>query len=126
MHPLWDFTDTTGGEPVSARDTRKQFDDIVGHLAAEDPALARPVRMIPRRVLLTALAVAGALLWAGLSVLMVVWGAAGVVLTCVVVATAIAVGRACRKACVTDEWIIRYRRVGARWGRQDHDHVFDR
>lgn len=77
---------------MSARDTRKQFDDIVGRLAAEDPALARPVRMVPRRVLLTVLAVAAALIWAGLSVLMVVWGAAGVVLTCVVVATAIGVG----------------------------------
>jgi hypothetical protein len=77
---------------MSARDTRKQFDDIVGRLAAEDPALARPVRMIPRRVLLAVLTVAGALIWAGLSVLMVVWGAAGVVLTCVVVATSIGVG----------------------------------
>jgi fatty acid desaturase len=92
MDPPGKFTDTTGGEPMSARDTRKQFDDIVGHLAAEDPALARPVRMIPRRVLLTVLTVVGALIWAGLSVLMVVWGAAGVVLTCVVVATAIGVG----------------------------------
>jgi hypothetical protein len=71
---------------VSSRETRREFDEIVGHLAAEDPALARPVRMIPRRVMWLLLAVAGALVWAGLSVLMVVWGAAGVAVTCVVVA----------------------------------------
>jgi hypothetical protein len=77
---------------MSDKDTRRQFDDIVGHLTAEDPTLARPIRMIPRRVLLSVLAVAGALIWAGLSVLMVVWGAAGVVLTCMTVALAVGVG----------------------------------
>ncbi|WP_328474863.1 hypothetical protein OHA21_16360 [Actinoplanes sp. NBC_00393] len=76
---------------MSARDTRREFDEIVGHLTAEDPALARPVRMIPRRVLLAVLAVVAALVWAGLSVLMVLWGAVGVLVTCVVVTAAIAV-----------------------------------
>jgi hypothetical protein len=71
---------------VSSKETRREFEEIVGHLAAEDPALARPVRMIPRRVLLTVLAVAGALAWASLSVLMVVWGPAGIVVTCLAVA----------------------------------------
>ncbi|MEV0902767.1 DUF3040 domain-containing protein [Actinoplanes sp. NPDC049802] len=77
---------------VSARDTRREFDQIVGRLAAEDPSLARPVRMIPRRVMVTVLAIVGALVWGGLSVLMVVWGAAGVLLTCVAVAVAAGVG----------------------------------
>lgn len=72
---------------MSTKDTRRAFDEIVGRLAAEDPSLARPVRMIPRRTMTAMLAVVGALVWAGLSVLMVVWGAAGVAITCVVVAT---------------------------------------
>lgn len=71
---------------MSSKETRREFEEIVGHLAAEDPSLARPVRMIPRRVLLTVLAVVGALGWAVLSVLMVVWGATGVVVTCLTVA----------------------------------------
>lgn len=76
-----------GGEgKLSSKETRREFEEIVGHLTAENPSLARPVRMIPRRVLRSVLAVAGALVWAGLSVLMVVWGTAGVVLTCLTVA----------------------------------------
>jgi hypothetical protein len=71
---------------VSSKETRREFEEIVGHLAAEDPSLARPVRMVPRRVRLSVQAVAGALLWAVLSVLMVVWGATGVVVTCLNVA----------------------------------------
>lgn len=87
---------------MSTRDTRRAFDEIVGHLEAEDPSLARPVRMIPRRTLTAVIAVVAALTWAGLSVLMVAWGAPGVVLTCVVTAAAIG-------------WGIRYdrRRTGA-------------
>jgi len=77
---------------MSTKDTRRAFDEIVGHLAAEDPSLARPVRMMPRRVLLPMLVVVGALVWAGLSVLMVVWGAVGVAITGAVVATAVGVG----------------------------------
>ena len=77
---------------MSTRDTRRQFEEIVGKLAAEDPSLARPVRMVPKRVMLSVLAVVGALVWAGLSVLMVVWGAVGVVVTCVTVAAVVAVG----------------------------------
>jgi hypothetical protein len=77
---------------LSTRDTRRQFEEIVGKLAAEDPSLARPVRMIPKRVMLSVLAVVGALVWAGLSVLMVVWGAVGVLITGVTVAAAVGVG----------------------------------
>ncbi|WP_433796950.1 DUF3040 domain-containing protein [Actinoplanes sp. CA-252034] len=77
---------------MSTRDTRRQFEEIVGKLAAEDPSLARPVRMIPKRVLLSIVAIAGALVWAGLSVLMVVWGAVGVVITCLTVAAAVGLG----------------------------------
>ncbi|MEU8659752.1 DUF3040 domain-containing protein [Actinoplanes philippinensis] len=70
---------------MSTRDTRREFDQIVGRLAAEDPGLARPVLMIPRQVRLVMLAAVGALAWGALSVLMVVWGAVGVLLTCAVV-----------------------------------------
>ncbi|MEU4420257.1 DUF3040 domain-containing protein [Actinoplanes sp. NPDC024001] len=76
---------------MSAKDTRREFDEIVGRLAAEEPSLARPVRMIPRRVMVTMWAVAGALVWAGLSILMVVWGAPGVVLTAATVAVVVGV-----------------------------------
>jgi hypothetical protein len=77
---------------LSTRDTRRQFEEIVGKLAAEDPSLARPVRMIPKRVMLSVIAVVGALVWAGLSVLMVVWGAVGVAITCATVAAAVGLG----------------------------------
>lgn len=77
---------------MSTRDTRREFEEIVGRLAAEDPAMARPVRMLTRRVQIAILAVIGALVWAGLSVLMVVWGAAGVALTCVTVLAAVGLG----------------------------------
>ncbi|MEU4161999.1 DUF3040 domain-containing protein [Actinoplanes sp. NPDC026670] len=77
---------------MSTRDTRRQFEEIVGKLAAEDPSLARPVRMIPKKVLMTVLAVVGAVVWAGLSILMVVWGAVGVAITCVTVAAALGWG----------------------------------
>jgi Protein of unknown function (DUF3040) len=82
-----------GGEgKLSTRDTRREFEAIVGKLAAEDPSLARPVRMMTRRVLLSVLAVVGGLVWAALSVLMVVWGAVGVLITCVTVAAAVGLG----------------------------------
>ena len=77
---------------MSTKDTRREFDRIVGRLAAEDPKFSAP-RTLSRQMLI-ALAVVGGLVWAGLSVLMVVWGTAGVVLTCaVVVAFALAVAR---------------------------------
>jgi len=67
---------------MGTEDKRRQFDDIVAHLTAEDPALARlPRRRWPRPVLITAL-VTGGLLWGLLSVSMVAWGARGVALTC--------------------------------------------
>jgi hypothetical protein len=82
---------TTGGEcGLATRDTRRQFDEIVGRLAAEDPFLfSRPRRRLPRRPVLIALAVAAAVLWGGLSVLMVVWGAVGVLITCLIVAVTV-------------------------------------
>lgn len=77
---------------MATRDTRREFDEIVGRLTVDYPSLARPVRRrVPRRLLLHVLAVGGGLLWAGLSVLMVVAGALGVVITCVVVAVAMGV-----------------------------------
>lgn len=77
---------------MSPRDTRREFDEIVGRLTEEHPSLAKPVRFIPRRVALILLSVGGALLWAALSVLMVIWGAVGVLITCLVVAAAVVVG----------------------------------
>lgn len=67
---------------MGTEDKRRQFDDIVAHLTAEDPSLARlPRRRWPRPVLITVLAL-GAVAWGLLSVSMVAWGARGVVLTC--------------------------------------------
>ncbi|SDT27722.1 DUF3040 domain-containing protein [Actinoplanes derwentensis] len=77
---------------MSTRDTRREFEEIIGRLAAEDPGIARPVRMITRRVQIIILAVIGALVWAGLSVLMVVWGAAGVAVTCAAVLVTVGLG----------------------------------
>ncbi|GAA1647994.1 DUF3040 domain-containing protein [Actinoplanes couchii] len=77
---------------MSTRDTRREFEEIVGRLAAEDPGIARPVRMLTRRVQVVILAVIGGLIWAGLSVAMVAWGAAGVALTCICVLAAVAFG----------------------------------
>lgn len=67
---------------MGTEDKRRQFDDIVAHLTAADPSLARlPRRWWPRPVLIAVL-VAGGLLWGLLSVSMVAWGARGVALTC--------------------------------------------
>ncbi|MFI7546835.1 hypothetical protein [Actinoplanes sp. NPDC049599] len=68
---------------MGTNDKQRQFDQIVARLTADYPSLARrPGRS--RRFLITA-AVGGGLLWGLLSVAMVAWGAAGVVLTCAVV-----------------------------------------
>jgi fatty acid desaturase len=69
---------------MSTKDTRREFDRIVGRLAADDPKFSAPRELT--RQLLTVLAVVGGLVWAGLSVLMVIWGAVGVIITCVAVA----------------------------------------
>ena len=71
---------------MGPKDTHRQFDDIVAHLTADYPSLAGRRRW-SRRVLIVA-AVTGGLLWGLLSVAMVAWGAAGVVLACVTVAVA--------------------------------------
>jgi hypothetical protein len=65
-------------------DKQRQFDQIVAQLTQDYPSLAGGRRW-SRRVL-TGAAVIGGLLWGLLSVAMVAWGAAGVVLTCAVVA----------------------------------------
>ncbi|WP_067499458.1 hypothetical protein [Actinoplanes sp. TFC3] len=64
-------------------DKQRQFDEIVAHLTRDYPSLAGRRRW-PRRLLVTVSIVAG-VLWGLLSVAMVAWGAAGVVLTCAVV-----------------------------------------
>jgi hypothetical protein len=69
---------------MGTNDRQRQFDQIVAHLRADYPSLAGRQRW-SRRVL-TAAAVIGGIVWGLLSVAMVVWGAAGVVLTCSVVA----------------------------------------
>ncbi|MEU4426509.1 hypothetical protein AB0F81_38295 [Actinoplanes sp. NPDC024001] len=76
---------------MATRDTRREFDEIVGRLTADYPSLTRPVRLLPRRVVLILLAVGGGLLWAGLNVLMVVTGTVGVIITCAVVGVVLAV-----------------------------------
>ncbi|MEV6301851.1 hypothetical protein AB0M02_20735 [Actinoplanes sp. NPDC051861] len=88
-----EYVARTGGEfGLATRDTRRQFEEIVGRLAAEDPFFSNPGRRIPGRATLVVLAVAGAVVWGGLSVLMVIWGAVGVLITCVTVAAAIITG----------------------------------
>ena len=67
-------------------DKERQFEQIVARLTADYPSLAGRRRW-SRGVLIT-VAVVGGLLWALLSVAMVAWGRAGVVLTCVVVGMA--------------------------------------
>ena len=74
---------------MGTEDRQRQFDQIVARLTADYPSLARRRRW-PRHVLVTA-GVLGGLVWALLSVAMVAWGAAGVVLTCAVVALTAAV-----------------------------------
>jgi hypothetical protein len=69
---------------MGARDTRHEFDEIVGRLTADYPSLARTSRW-PRPVLIAMLSVGG-VVWGLLSVAMVAWGWRGVVLTCAVVA----------------------------------------
>ena len=69
---------------MGTNDRQRQFDEIVARLTADYPSLAGPRRW-PRRVVITA-AIVGGLVWGLLSVAMVAWGAAGVVLTCAVVA----------------------------------------
>jgi hypothetical protein len=65
-------------------DKQRQFEQIVARLTADYPSLAGRSRW-SRQVLVTA-AVVGGLLWGLLSVAMVAWGRAGVLLTCAVVA----------------------------------------
>jgi hypothetical protein len=73
---------------MSTEDKHRQFDEIVDHLAAEYPSLVRrPWPRWPRPVLVTA-----AVVWGLLSVAMVAWGAAGVLLTGAVVATCATAG----------------------------------
>jgi hypothetical protein len=70
---------------MATEDKRRQFEQIVEGLTADYPALARRGRPWPRALLVT-FAVVGGFVWAALSVAMVAWGAAGVILTCSVVA----------------------------------------
>ncbi|MEV6848486.1 hypothetical protein [Actinoplanes sp. NPDC051411] len=69
---------------MGTNDRQHQFEQIVAQLRADYPSLSGRRRW-PRRVIVTA-AVLGGVLWGLLSVAMVAWGAAGVVLTCTVVA----------------------------------------
>jgi hypothetical protein len=73
---------------VATGDKQREFDQIVDRLVADFPSLAGPRRW-PRPVLLVA-AIVGGVVWGLLSVAMVAWGTAGVVLTLVVVALTIA------------------------------------
>jgi hypothetical protein len=71
---------------MGTNDRQRDFDQIVARLTADYPSLAGGRRW-PRHVRVTA-GVVGGILWGLLSVAMVAWGAAGVVLTCSVVAVA--------------------------------------
>jgi len=67
---------------MGTEDKRRQFDDIVAHLTAEDPSLGRAPRRRWSRPALITVMVFGAVVWGLLSVSMVAWGARGVALTC--------------------------------------------
>jgi fatty acid desaturase len=67
---------------MGTEDKRRQFDEIVAHLIAEDPSLARMPRRRPPRWALIVVLLFGAVAWGLLSVAMVAWGAAGVLLAC--------------------------------------------
>jgi hypothetical protein len=69
---------------MGTNDRQRQFEQIVAHLTADYPSLAGGRRWSRR--MLVAAAVVGGIAWGLLSVAMVAWGAAGVVLTCAVVA----------------------------------------
>ncbi|MEV6344775.1 hypothetical protein [Actinoplanes sp. NPDC051851] len=73
---------------MSARQTRREFEEIVRRLVDEDPAFGSVTPRLP----LVLVAVGGVLLWAALSILMVIWGGPGVLLACVAVAVAAGVG----------------------------------
>ncbi|MFG1605248.1 hypothetical protein [Actinoplanes sp. NPDC049265] len=75
---------------MGPNDKQHQFDEIVARLVADYPSLAgrRPWSRRTRIVL----GVAGGVGWGFLSVAMVAWGAAGVVLTCAVVGAVAAAG----------------------------------
>ncbi|UQU61329.1 hypothetical protein COUCH_19905 [Couchioplanes caeruleus] len=68
---------------MGTNDRERQFDQIVARLTADYPSLAGRSRRSRR--LVAVLAVLGGLVWGLLSVAMVAWGTAGVVLTCLVV-----------------------------------------
>jgi hypothetical protein len=75
---------------MGTNDRQHQFEQIVAQLRADYPSLGG--RHWPRRAVITA-AVLGGVVWGLLSVAMVAGGAAGVLLTCSVVAlTAAALG----------------------------------
>ncbi|MEV0901850.1 hypothetical protein [Actinoplanes sp. NPDC049802] len=67
-------------------DRQREFEAIVAGLTADYPSLAGRRRW--SRTTRVIVAVAGGLVWGLLSVAMVAWGAAGVLLTVVVVALA--------------------------------------
>ena len=69
---------------MGTNDRQHQFEQIVAQLRADYPSLGGR-RQWPRHVVVTA-AVLGGVGWGLLSVAMVAWGAAGVILTCSVVA----------------------------------------
>jgi hypothetical protein len=71
---------------VATNDRQRQFDQIVAGLTADYPSLAGRRRWSRRRRI--AVGVLGGLIWGLLSVAMVAWGTAGVVLTCAIVVAA--------------------------------------
>ena len=77
---------------MGTEDKRRQFDEIVAHLTAEDPSLGHAVRRRWPRSVLIAVLVCGGLGWALLNVAMVAWGAKGVLLTVACVALAAIAG----------------------------------
>jgi hypothetical protein len=74
-----------------------KFDEIVAGLTAEHPDFGNPPTHTWSRRMRASLSVLAAMTWAGLSILMVVWGWIGVLITVAVIAGVLAAGYARRR-----------------------------
>jgi hypothetical protein len=82
---------------MGTRDEQHKFDEIVAGLTAEHPGLGNPPISARSRRMRASLSVLAAVTWAGLSILMVVWGWTGVLITVAVIAGVLAAAYARRR-----------------------------
>jgi hypothetical protein len=82
---------------MGTRDEQHKFDEIVAELTAEHPGFGNPPPLAWSRRMRASLSVLAAMTWAGLPILMVVWGWIGVLITLGVIAGVLAAGYARRR-----------------------------